>query len=149
MANADQIGIANLTPKRGIPATTVGWNNGTARTLTIFTDITKTPLADVAQMNDNSGELASQKRRNKRIQVKFSAKPVGAAATDAQAIAADLPQKMDLVTITAASDSQINCDNSADTAIVDDCSGKYSPEGEFVVDMTVTIWKGKVFAAQS
>lgn len=146
----DQIGIANKTPHRGIPTTTVGWGTSyTQYTLEIFTDVSKTPMNDMAKMNDNSGELLSQKRRNKRIQLKFSAKPIGATASAAQNIAENLPAPGDIVKITCADDAQVACDLATDTTIVDDASAKYSPEGELVVDMTVTKWLGKVFVAQT
>lgn len=129
---------------RGIPATTVGWTGTAARTLTIFNGIDKSPEADVKEGKGNDGEVIEMNRTNKRFKVKFSAKPIGAAKADALAIAADLPQKMDILTITAASDSQI--DSTGNTVICDNAAAKWSPDGELTVDIDATVWIGKTFA---
>ncbi|MDE2106987.1 MAG: hypothetical protein KGL39_57805 [Patescibacteria group bacterium] len=151
MANADHIGVSGKAMYRGIPATTVGWNNGTARTLTVFTDISKTPDADVKSSKDNNGETVEMNRVDKKMKLKFSAKPVSATtvAADAQAIAADLPNKMDILTITAASDASIDTTAGANTCVCDNATAKWSPENELVVDIEATIYIGKAFVAFS
>ena len=146
MAN-DHIGVAGNAMYRGIPATTVAWNNGTARSLTVFNSIDKSHEADVKDSKDNNGETIEMNRTNNRFKVKFSAKPVGAARADSLAIAADLPKKMDILTITAASDSQIA--STGNTVVCDSASAKWSPDGELTVDIEATVWTGKTFAAFS
>lgn len=146
MAN-DHIGVSGKAMYRGIPATTVAWNNGTARTLTIFNSVDKNTEAEVKDSKDNTGETIEMNRTNKRVKVKFSAKPVGAAASNAQAIAADLPMKMDILTITAANDASI--DSTGNTVVCDSATAKWSPEGELTVDIEATVWTGKTFSAFS
>lgn len=146
MAN-DHIGVAGKVMYRGIPAITVGWTGSSARTLTIFNSVDKNPEADVATSKDNVGETIEMNRTNKRMKVKFQAKPISTTAALALAIAADLPIKMDILTITAASDASI--DSTGNTVICDSASAKWSPEGELVVDIEATVWTGKTFAAFS
>jgi hypothetical protein len=146
MAN-DHIGASGKAMYRGIPATTVAWNNGTARSLTIFNSVDKNPEAEVKDSKDNNGETIEMNRTNKRMKVKFSAKPIGANAAAALAIAADLPMKMDILTITAANDASI--DSTGNTVVCDAATAKWSPEGELTVDIEATVWTGKTFAAFS
>lgn len=148
---SDHIGVTGNAFKRGIPATTITFTgrSGTARTLDIFTSVSKTPMADVAHTQDNNGQELASQRRNKRTQFRFSAKPHGAAVADAQTIAADLPQVNDPCTIVCANDSEIACDGTTDTCLIDAVDGAYSPENEFVIDLTVTKWFAKVFIALS
>jgi hypothetical protein len=146
MAN-DHIGVTGNTMYRGIPAITVAWNNGTARTLTVFNNIDKTPEAEVKDSKDNTGEPIEFNRTNMRVKIKFSCKPVSTTKALALAIAADLPQKMDILTITAASDAQI--DSTGNTTLCDSASAKWTPEGELVVDIEATTYTGKTFTAFS
>lgn len=157
---SDQIGVTGNAKQWGIPASTVKWTgpSTTTHTLTIFTEISKTMLADIDPTLDNSGERLGENRRNKRVQLRFSAHPIGAAATNAQAIGADLPYPGDgagTLIITAASDAEADCSNGSggasttDTALIDDASARWTPEGELVVDFTITKWIGKVFIALS
>lgn len=146
MAN-DHIGVSGKAMYRGIPAMTVAWNNGTARSLTIFNSVDKSPVANVKDSMDNNGETIEMNRTNKRVKISFEAKPIGAAASNAQAIAADLPQQMDILTITAASDSQI--DSTGNTVVCDSATAKWSPEGELTVSFEATVWTGKTFVAFS
>lgn len=142
---SDQIGITANAKFFGITPATVTFNS---HTLTIFTEIQKTMEADIDPHMDNSGERLGQNRRNKRIQIRFSATPIGAAASNALAIAADLPNKGDILTsITCSGDAQIASGSAS--AVVDECSARYTPEGALVVDMTATIWTGKTFVALS
>ena len=144
---ADHIGVSGNAMYRGIPATTVAWNNGTARSLTVFNSVDKNVEAQVAVSKENNGEPIEMNRTSKCIKIKFQAKPAGAAKANAQAIAADLPMKMDILTITAASDAQI--DSTGNTVVCDSASAKWSPEGELVVDIEATVWTGKTFVAFS
>jgi hypothetical protein len=151
---ANQLGIAGSARKYGIPAATVNWTGpgagAVARQLSIFTEITKTPMADINQSNGLTGELEEQNRKRKRIQLRFSAEPVGADAASAQAIGADLPFPMDLCTVIAGSDVQANCDNTgSDTTVVDSAEARWTQEGALVVDFTVTKWIARVFVALS
>jgi hypothetical protein len=155
----DQIGITGQAGSWGIPATTVTWDTthnmgplsamvgATAHSLTIFSEVTKTPDADIDPAVDNSGERLGHNRRNKRIGLRFSAHPKGANAAAAQAIAAALPNKGDALGIVCATDLQVACDGTTDTILVDECSSRYTPEGELVVDFTATKWLGKIFVA--
>lgn len=147
---SDRIGVAGNAFYHGIPVLTLNWTgrSGTARAATIFGQVTKSAGAEVATVNDLNGERLESKRRNKTIQFRFGAKPKGATSADALVIAGDLPQVMDKVTITgvAATETDLPCDGTTDTCVVDSCEGTYSPEGEFVMDITVTKWIGKVYA---
>jgi hypothetical protein len=122
-----QIGVTGSATKRGIPAATVAWG---AHSLTIFTEIRKTPTADTGETLDNSAELLVITTTNPGFKLSFSCKPAGDDLAAVKAIAADLPFPMDELTITCAGDAQV-----AGTAYVDSASGRYSPEGEFVVDI--------------
>lgn len=146
---SDQIGVTANAGQWGIPAATVAWA-GTAgsHSLTVFTDFDKKVMADLDPTSDSSGERLGHNRRNKRVQLSFSAHPKGSNEAAAQAIAADLPYPGQIVTITAASDPQA-ASSGSDTILVDDASGKWTPEGELVVSFTVTKWIGKVFVALS
>lgn len=127
---------------RGIPAQTVAWNNGTARSLSIFNSVDKSTDANVKSSMDNTGETIEMNRTDKKQKLKFSAKPVGTAKADALAIANDLPQKMDILTL---SDSTLP----AGTVVCDSASAKWSPENELTVDIEATLYIGKTFAAFS
>jgi hypothetical protein len=138
---ADQVGVTGNAFYRGVTAASVAFGtpgnqvpgSASGSTLSIFTEINKTPMADTAETRDNDNEVVAKARTNKRMQLRFSAKPFGAARSNALAIAAALPLKDDVVVITCAGDSQV-----AGTAYVDDSSARYSPEGELIVDLTVT-----------
>jgi hypothetical protein len=144
-----QIGTTGSARQWGIPLFAVQWtgNDGsTARVLQIFTDVTKTPGAVVQKGVDNVNEVQTLNRTQRTRQIKFSAAPIGANSAAAQAIAADLPLPMDIVSVghmdsgafTTATplDSQIE----TTSAIVDDCSARWTPEGSLVVDFTCTIY---------
>lgn len=142
----DQIAISGAGGYFGVPTTTVGWGTSyTQYTATVFSEIQKTMDADIDPTIDNSGERRGENRRNKRIQVRFSAHPIG--TTTSVASPPTLPHKGDMVHITCATDAQVACDGSANTALVDDASARYTPEGECVIDFTITIWLAKVFVA--
>lgn len=147
---ADQIGLTGQAGFWGVTPTTVAWSGGTgSHSLTIFSEISKTSAADIDPSIDNEGERMGQNRRNKRRQVRFSAHPKGTDAAAALAIAADLPMQGDTATLTCAGDGQIAADGDPDTCLVDEATSRYTPEGELVVDFTVTIWIGKKFVALS
>jgi hypothetical protein len=137
---SDHIGVAGHAMYRGIPATTIAWG---AHTLTVYKTLEKSPEANVKESGDNTGETVEMNRTNKRFKLKVQAKPIGATKADALAIAADLPQKMDILTVTAPSDSQI--DSAGNTVICDSANASWSPEDELSVDIEATVWTGKVF----
>jgi hypothetical protein len=120
--------------------------SATARTLTLLETANVEPMADKAEAKDSDGEMQNIKYRNDRVQFSFSAAPIGAAASDAEAIAEDLPKIGTLATITCAGNAQI-ATPAGGTTVIDSASAKFSPEGHAVIDMTVTHWIGKVFTA--
>lgn len=147
-ATPDHIGVTGNAMYRGIPATTVAWTTAVGtHSLTVFKSIDKSPEASVKESMDNAGEIIEMNRTNKRFKVRFEAKPVGAAKADALAIAADLPQPMDILTVTAASDPQIA--SSGNTVICDNARARWDPEGELTVDIDATVYIGKTFVTFS
>ncbi len=147
---ADQIGITGKARFLGVVEASVQWtdSSSTARTLAINSEVSKTMMADISDGKDREGEVQTRARRNKRIQLRFSATPVGSSATDARDIGANLPHAGDTCTITCTNDSQV-ATPSGGTSIVDDATARYTAEGELVVDFTVTNWIGKAFIALS
>jgi hypothetical protein len=139
---ADQIGVAGYAAVFGQPDPTISWNG---HTLTIFSEVSVTPDADLAQSRNNDGELLSQNRTNKRNVLRFSARAKGATIAEAQAIANDIPRKGDAVTITS-NDPQV-ATGSGNSSLVDDASKRYSPEGELIIDFSITTHLDKVFVA--
>lgn len=118
----------------------------TSRTLTLLESASVEPQADKAEAKDSDGEMQNMKYRNDRIQFSFSAAPIGAAASDAEAIAEDLPKLGTLATITCAGNAQIATPAGGCT-VIDSAVAKFTPEGHVVIDMTVTHWIGKVFTS--
>jgi len=147
MAN-DHIGVSGSAMYRGIPAFIVAWASS-AYSLTVFNSADKTPEADVKTSKNNVGQTIEMNRTDKRIKVKFAAKPVGAAAANALAIAANLPQKMDILTVTATAAGDSSIDSTSGTCVCDSCSAKWSPEGELTVDIEFTNWLGQTYVAFS
>ena len=143
MAN-DHIGVAGNAMYRGIPAFVITWG---AYSLGIYNSVDKTPKADVKRSKNNAGQTIEMNRTDKRIQVKTTAKPIGANAAAALAIAANLPQEMDIITVTATAAGDPSIDSSAGTCIVDSASAKWSPEGELTVDLAFTNWLGQTYGA--
>ena len=149
MSTPNHIGVSGQAPYRGIPNATVAWTALAAHTLTIFGSIDKSSEADVKMLKNNQGQTFEMNRTDPRFKVKFSAKPVGANAAAAQAIAADLPQKMDVIVLTNAVDAQMDTTSGANTCVLDSASAKWSPEGELTVDIEATIWVGVTYVAFS
>lgn len=147
---ADHIGVTGNAMYRGIPAFVIGWTgaNG-AHALTVFNSADKTPEADVKTSKNNVGQTIEMNRTDKRIKVKLAAKPVGSNVAAALAIAADLPQKMDILTVTATAAGDASIDSSAGTCVCDSASAKWSPENELTVDIEFTNWLGQTFTAFS
>ncbi len=141
---SDQIAAVNKATYRGIPAMTVGWTGTAAHSLTVMSSVDKTPTANVKESIDSDGETMGMDRTNKRMKVKFSAKPVGATRAAALAIAQDLPMPMDILTI-GSDDAQI--DSAGNTIVCDSANAKWSPDNELTVDIEATVWLGKTFAA--
>lgn len=137
----DTLAVAGKKGKSGIPAASVAFGapgnqaiaSANVHTLTIFTKIDKSPEADIVMHRDNDNEVRSIDRSNKTMRLTFSAKPVGAATTNAQAIAAACPLKYDVVVITCADDAQV----ASTAAYVESASVGYTPDGEAVMDLTV------------
>lgn len=143
------VGTANYATYQGIPATTLTWTgrSNTSRAATIFTNIEKTPISDDSTTVDNAGEIQAVRTRNDRMQFRFAAKPVGAAAANALAILGDLPKKNSIITISSdAADTDISA---AGSILVSDASVSYTPEGEGLVNITCVKHFGKTFAALS
>ena len=143
------IGTSNYATYFGVPATTVTWTgrSTTSRAGTIFSSIEKTALTDDSTTIDNAGEIQAERTRNDRMQFRFSVKPVASTAANALAIAGDLPKKKSIVTISGdAADTDMSASG---TMLVDEASTSYTPEGEAIVNLTVTKHYGKTFAALS
>ena len=150
MASNTQLGEAGKARYNGIPDPTITYTgrSGTQRTLSVFTTFKKKPMADVAVSEGNDGERQQSRSRNDRIQITFSAKPVGTTSADALAICEDLPKINTLATIACTGDSQAKTPTGGCT-VIDDCDQDYTPDGEAVINFTVTNWIGKVFVAQT
>lgn len=146
---ADQIGVSGKARKFGIPDCTVGWGTSyTQFSVTTYTQIQKDTDAAIAETKGNDGEKQGQNRTNKAIRLSFSAEPIGNAASNAQAIAAALPYKGDIVKITCADDAQVACDLSADTTVVESARARYVPDtNALVIDFEIVKHIGKVFIA--
>lgn len=138
---SDLIGVTNSAPMVGIMATTINWGTPGNQTsasanvysATVFTQIKKSHQAEVSTTKDNSNEVLAIRRTNKTVSLSFSAKPVAATVVSAMAICAALPYKMDVVSIACASDSQL-----AGIAYVDTADASFTPDGDAVIDFTVT-----------
>ena len=144
MAN---IGTSNYAVYAGVPAVTVTWLGGgtTSYNGTVYGSIEKTAAADISNTTDNSGEIQAQRDRNKRIQFRMTIKPVAATAAASSLIAGDLPRANSIVTIVApAAESDLNASG---TNLCDDASTSYTPDGDVVVNLTVTKHLGKTFGA--
>lgn len=124
-------GIVPATLTFGTPGNQVV-ASATGNTLTIFTSVQKTPMADKSESRDNDNEVLGKHRSNKRMQLQFSAKPIGAARADALAIAAACPLQDDAIVITCAGDAQI-----AGTAYVESAEVSWSPDGDLVITFTL------------
>ena len=154
MAN-DHIGTTGNSMYRGIPQTTIGWSAAAAHTLTVLNAADVSNEADVQMSKDNFGETIEMNRTNKRRKFKVTAKPVSTTRALALAIAADLPQKMDILTVFVPAGTDIvfagigTTSSTTDTYVCDSASARWSPEGELTVDIELTVWIGKVFAAFS
>lgn len=152
----DQITQANNVPYRGIPDTQVTWTGSgdiggpgiALRKAQIFTEIRKTPMVDKHPFNDNQGERLGWGRTNKRVQMTFSAKPIGTDASGAFSFAEDLPLPGDVTVAITSSDPQLTA--LAGTVEVESCDTSYTPEGEVVINFTVIKWAdSKTFAIRS
>jgi hypothetical protein len=142
---SDHIGVTGNAMYRGIPAITVSWTGTAARTLTVHNLVEKSAEADVKESAGNDGEVVEMNRTNKKFKVRIEAKPVGTAKADALAIANDLPQKMDILTI--AGETQLAASGS--TCVCDGASAKWSPTDELTVSIDATVWLSKSVVAFS
>ncbi len=143
------IGTANYAAYQGIPATTITWTgrSTTSRSATIYTSVEKTLLTDDSDTRDNQGEIQAVRTRNDRIQFRFAAKPLGANAAAALAIAGDLPKKNTAVTFSG--DAAETDMSASGTNLVTDASLSYTPEGEAIINFTIVKHVGKTFSALS
>jgi hypothetical protein len=143
------IGTANYATQFGVPASTVTWTgrSGTSRAGTLFNSAEISAGGESSMTRDNSGEIQAIRTINDTIQYRWVVKPVGANAAAALAICGDLPKKGSLITVTSdAADTDVSV---AGSIIVDDASKSYTPDGEAVINLTVTKHVGKTFSALS
>ena len=134
---------------------TLGWTGSAARILTVHNAIDLSSEAEVKMSKNNQGQTVEMNRTDKRRKIKLTCKPTSltTVTADALAIAADLPQKMDILTLTAPSSTQTistgigTTTSTTDTYVCDSASAKWTPDGELVVDIEVTVWIGQVFVA--
>lgn len=145
-----QIAVANQVRYYGIPDPTITFTgrSGSSRVLTIFNTANKSVQGEVASSNGNDGERQASRRTNDRVQFTCSAKPVGATAAAALDIAEDLPKLNTLCTIACTGDTQI-ATPSGGSSVIDNAETAYTPEGEAMINFTITNWIGKVFVAAS
>lgn len=126
-----------MAAQRGIPAMTVTWNgiSGTSRAATVFNTVRKKNDADSADTVGNVGQWLASRRRNKRIILTVECKPLAATMALAAAITADLPMKNDLVSITGATDTELNSSSTAapDYIVEGAPEVSYSPENEAII----------------
>ena len=59
--------------------------------MAIFTQVSKTPVADKSETRDNDNEVLGKHRSNKGVRLQFSAKPIGATRAAALAFEAACP----------------------------------------------------------
>ena len=159
----DQIGATGHGGLAGIPASTITWNptatawtagsgapwtGGASISATIFGEISCEPEADQTPGVDNAGEQQAFWNRNRRYRIRMNAKVrTGVIGTLQGPVL--VPKKGMLVLITCATDADVNCDgtnNTTDTALVESVSKSYTPEGEMVIDFTITKHSGKLFS---
>lgn len=114
-----------------IPATTVAWNNGTARSCTVFGEITKGIFGNENEQVGNDGELTGIHTTKTGFDLSFKCIPIGTAKADALAIAADIPLFNTELTITCASDAQV-----AGVCYCKSASVSYTPDGDVMIDIT-------------
>lgn len=144
----ENIGTANYATKYGVPSGTVSWvgRSGTQTlTGTIFTTFNISAGGELSQTRDNNNEIRAQRLTNDTLQFAISVKPVAANEAAALLIAGDLPKKNTLITITGG-DLQLTAVGSN---LVEEASTAYTPDGEALVNLTVTKHIGKTFAALS
>lgn len=127
----DQIATSGQGRYSQIPATTVAWNNGTARSCTVFGEITKGVFGNETEQVGNDGELTGLHTTRRGFDLSFKCIPVGTTKADALAIAADIPKLNDELAITCASDTQVAGVCYCKTATVG-----YTPEGDVMIDIT-------------
>jgi hypothetical protein len=157
-ANA-QIGAGGAARYYGIPALAVQWlgNDGATEYVGyIFGSVEKDGDANVQVGVDNANEKATQNRTQRKRSVKMSVKAQSTTLELAEAIATMIPLKNDLVSIghmTAGSfvggsisggvvtppTSPVDPQIETPCAVVDSASARWSPEGELVIDFSLTV----------
>jgi len=114
-----------------IPATTVAWNNGTARSCTVFGEVSKSIFGNENEQVGNDGEMTGLHTTRTGFDLSFKCIPIGTLKSDALAIAADMPVMNTELTITCASDAQV-----AGVCYCKSASVSYTPDGDVMIDIT-------------
>lgn len=143
------VGTANYATHFGIVGITCTWlgRSGGARVGTILNALEVSAGGEVTQTRDNSNEVQATRTTNDTIQITATVKPVSSTAALALAILGDLPKKNSIFTIVAdAADTDIS---TAGTILVDEARKSYTPDGEGIINFTLTKHVGKTFVALS
>ncbi|HVZ16289.1 MAG TPA: hypothetical protein VG897_04180 [Terriglobales bacterium] len=144
-----QIGVAGQARWKGIPddakITWTGSVSGNPRVGEVFSSLEVDTSAGVADGKDNRGAIVQKTITNDAIRVVATIIPVGAANTDALAIASDPPLQGSLVKVEsgggspgATNDPQMNLDPTNEYWIVDSSAKRtYTPDGDPAISMTL------------
>ncbi len=114
-----------------IPATTVAWNNGTARSCTVFGEISKAPFGTEYEQTGNDGEITGLDTRKKGFDLSFKILVEAATKAEVNAILADAPDMNTKLTITCALDAQV-----AGVCYCKAAPVTYTPDGDTLLDVT-------------
>lgn len=144
----NQLAPANKARFHGIQDATITYTgrSATSRNLSGKMTLESSELevmADVAEAKDREGEVENIRPTNDRLQFSFSFTPLGAAASDAEDLAEDLPKLKTLCTIACAANVQIATPTGGST-VIDSVKARYTDK-HVILDFTVTHWFGKVF----
>jgi hypothetical protein len=144
----ENVGTANYATKYGIPPTTLTWvgRSGT-QTLsgTLFTAFEAASGGELSQTRDNNNEIRAQRLTNDSISFSITVKPIAANEAAALLIAGDPPKKNALITATGG-DIQLTANGSN---LCEEARTVYAPDGESLINMTITKHIGKTFVALS
>lgn len=143
------VGTSNYATHFGVPAGTVTWTgrSTTIRAGTIYNSYEITSGGEQSMTKDNTGEIQSIRTINDTISYKLVVKPVAANAAAALVIMGDLPRKGSILTLT--SDASVTDVSVSGTIVVDDASASYTPDGDGIINLSVTKHVGKTFASLS
>lgn len=143
------VGTSAYATHFGVPSGTVTWTgrSTTSRAGTIYNSIEISQGAEIKHTVDNTGEIQAIRTINDMISYKLVVKPIAANAAAALVIMGDLPKKGSVLTLTSdASETDVSVSG---TIIVDDASKSYTPDGEGIINLTVTKHVGKTFGTLS